>query len=210
MKIGIMVAMEAELKALERVGLKNVRLSGIGKVNAARNATEFILKDSPDCIISSGVAGGIDSSLKVGDFVVGTETAYHDVWCGEGNEMGQVQGLPRYFKASAELLDKLSALDTEGYTLHKGLICTGDQFLTTLEEDIRVKSLYPQALACDMESAAIAQVCLHYGVPFLSFRLISDVQSPDCNHQQAYDGFWKEAGQRSFELLSRFLKLLED
>ena len=70
---------------------------------------------------------------------------------------------------------------------------------------MKVKKLYPDALACDMESAAIAQVCLHYGVPFLSFRAISDVVTPQCDHQQTYDGFWADLKANSFSLLKQLL-----
>ena len=64
---------------------------GIGKVNAAAGAVELISRFQPDCIISTGVAGGIDDCLKVMDVVASSHIVYHDVWCGEGNEYGQVQ-----------------------------------------------------------------------------------------------------------------------
>lgn len=208
MKIGVIVAMESEYEALLNAGVENVVKAGIGKVNAARATAELILTERPDCIINSGVAGGIDNCLKVGDFVLGSQVAYHDVWCGEGNLRGQVQGLPQRFCADSSLLSCARGLKTENMTLHEGLICTGDQFLTTLEEDMKVKKLYPDALACDMESAAIAQVCLHYGVPFLSFRAISDVVTPQCDHQQTYDGFWADLKANSFSLLKQLLDSL--
>ena len=71
---------------------------GIGKVNAAVGATELIRRFAPDCIVSTGVAGGIDACLKVTDVVASDSLAYHDVWCGDGNEYGQVQGLPAVYK----------------------------------------------------------------------------------------------------------------
>ena len=70
---------------------------GIGKVNAAAGTVELIRNFHPDCIISTGVAGGIDSGLKVMDVVAGSQIVYHDVWCGEGNAYGQIQGLPALF-----------------------------------------------------------------------------------------------------------------
>ncbi|MEG0454705.1 MAG: 5'-methylthioadenosine/S-adenosylhomocysteine nucleosidase, partial [Bacteroides sp.] len=72
--------------------------SGIGKVNAAVGAMELIRCCRPDCVVSTGVAGGIDTSLSVMDVVVGRQVVYHDVWCGEGNAYGQVQGLPASFQ----------------------------------------------------------------------------------------------------------------
>ncbi len=209
MKVGVIVAMDSEYEALRAVGIENVVRSGIGKVNAARVTTELIINERPDCIISSGVAGGIDDSLNIGDFVIANQVAYHDVWCGEGNLRGQVQGLPQRFCADSGLLTYARALKVPDASLHEGLICTGDQFLTTLEEDREVKRMYPDALACDMESAAVAQVCLHYAVPFLAIRAISDVVTPQCNHQQAYDNFWQDLKANSFFLIKRLLDNLQ-
>ena len=72
--------------------------SGIGKVNAALSAQRLILACRPDCIISTGVAGGLDSSLRPKQVVASSEVVYHDVWCGEPNQWGQVQGMPARFR----------------------------------------------------------------------------------------------------------------
>lgn len=208
MKIGVIVALETELQALQAAGVNNVVLAGIGKVNAACAATKLILEEHPDCIINSGVAGGIDKSLNVGDFVIGNQFAYHDIWCGEGNLRGQVQGLPQRFNADEALLKVARTLKSDNFAIHEGLIATGDQFLTTLEEEAAVKALYPDALACDMESTAIAQVCHRMGVPFLAFRAISDVVTPEKNHQELYDNFWNDLKSNSFGLVSTLIETL--
>ena len=79
-----------------RVGENKVALlqCGIGKANAASGVTNLILTFHPDCIISTGVAGGIDAKLKVMDVVISKEACYHDVVCGDDCDPGQVQGLP--------------------------------------------------------------------------------------------------------------------
>ena len=205
MKKGLIVAMTSEYEALRRAGVTGVIKSGIGKADAARAATEFILTEHPDCIINSGCAGGVGAGLHVCDIVVGSQTAYHDVWCGEGNLPGQVQGLPQRFDADPALLRAALTLQTS-QPVRSGLICTGDQFLTDAEDDARVLEIYPDALACDMESAAIAQVCLHYGVPFLSFRMISDVHGSGQDATALYKDFWTKVADDSFS----FLKLLID
>ena len=87
---------------------------GIGKVNAAVGATELIRRFAPDCIVSTGVAGGIDACLKVTDVVASDSLAYHDVWCGDGNEYGQVQGLPAVYKGCAPLLEHALSLNKTG------------------------------------------------------------------------------------------------
>lgn len=84
---------------------------GIGKANAAVGAAELIRRYSPDCVVSTGVAGGIDPCLKVTDVVVSRQIVYHDVWCGDGNEYGQVQGFPAVFQGYAPLLEHALSLN---------------------------------------------------------------------------------------------------
>ena len=198
--------MSKELAALQRAGMTDAVQSGIGKAGAARTATELILRERPDCIINSGCAGGLAPSVAVGDTVLGAQTAYHDVWCGEGNLPGQVQGLPQRFDADPALLRAALSLQT-AQPVRSGLICTGDQFLTSPEDDARVLGIYPDALACDMESAAIAQVCHHYGVPFLSFRIISDTRVGG-HDMQAYADFWDRISDSSFHFLKQLIDTL--
>lgn len=204
MKTGLIVAMDSEFRALRAAGIGGVRLSGIGKVNAAMSATEMILQDRPDCIINSGVAGSLSRPVASGDMVIASRVAYHDVWCGEPNDFGQVQGLPRFFDADPALLDAAASCRMDG--THVGLVCTGDQFFISTEEDARILRLYPDALACDMESAAIAQVCARYGVPFLSFRMISDVHDDEHTQRASYADFWKNLSGKSFGMLARLLE----
>ena len=207
MKTGLIVAMTSEYEALRRAGVSDVVKSGIGKAGAARAATEFILTDRPDCIINSGCAGGIGAGVNIFDIVVGSQYAYHDVDCGDGFLPGQVQGEPPRFDADPALLRIARSLHAE-YPLHCGLICSGDQFLTKPEDDARVLSIYPDALACDMESAAIAQVCKHYGVPFLSFRIVSDVHRSHEEAEAGYRDFWERIGDDSFAFIRMLLERL--
>ena len=207
MKAGLIVAMTSEYEALLRAGIQGVKRSGIGKVAAARLATELILTEHPDCIINSGCAGALAPGMEIFDVVVGAQTAHHDVWCGEGNLPGQVQGLPQRFDADPQLLAAARALET-GRRMHFGLICTGERFFESPEEDAKVLANFPDALAVDMESAAIAQVCLHYGVPFLSFRLISDVHDSAAAQKTSYENFWKEMGDSSYAVLRELLEII--
>ena len=200
--------MDSEYEALLAAGVNGVVKAGIGKVNAARTTTELIIKEKPDCIISSGLAGGIDVHLNVGDFVIGNQTAYYDVWCGEGNQKGQVQGFPQRYCADADLLSIARNLHIDGLGIHEGLICTGDRFVSTYEEEEVIKKIYPDALACEMESCAIAQVCYIYGIPFLSFRAISDVLVPGHGHQESYDDFMADMNANSFAIVRLLLESL--
>ena len=207
MKVGVIVAMESELRSLRDSGVE-AYLSGIGKVNAARCATELILRHKPDCIINSGCAGSMREEISVGDMVIASRCAFHDVWCGSPNPFGVVEGCPRFFEADRFLLDKAESLQLSQAKLFTGLVCSGDQFFVSLEEDNRIRSLYPEVLACDMESAAIAQVCHHYGVPFLSFRIISDIHTAVSAQKESYKNFWNTIKTNSFSALRQLLDVL--
>jgi len=227
MKIGIITAMSSEQKQLasqlenrtertegpftyiEGTIRKNTVIlmqCGIGKVNATAGSVELIRNFQPDCIISTGVAGGIDTCLKVMDVVVSRQIVYHDVWCGEGNAYGQIQGLPTYFNGNDTLYQCALSLDTET-AIHGGLICSGDKFITERKELESIKGNFPDGLAVDMESAAIAQVCYLYNVPFISFRIISDTPGAE-KHLEQYQNFWGEMADRSFRITETFLKAL--
>lgn len=174
--------------------------SGMGKVNAAINTLEMIKNFSPDFIINSGVAGGLDTRLNTMDTVLGARYVYHDVWCGDGNDYGQVQQLPTFYTADKILLEAAEKLRLQNpKTVHVGLICTGDQFVSGAQAVAVIRRHFAQALACDMESAAIAQVCYRYQVPFLSMRLISDVAGKETTNMAQYENFWQTMADKGFE-----------
>ena len=223
-KIGIAVAMDKEFALFHdllegcietsplgmrlcegRVGNKQVFLmkSGIGKVAAATGVNLLCAEASPEAVVNSGVAGGIGVDLKVGDTVAGTECCYHDVDCGEGNEMGQIQGFPARFAADAALVEAVGRQDVK-----KGLICTGDQFITDSVRLQEIRKNFPQVLAVDMESAAMAQVCHMRHVPFLSLRIISDTPCAQNDNMAQYKDFWTQAPLRNFERLRTLLREL--
>lgn len=231
MKIGVLTAMTSEYEQLagllEGAALNEVgdfrylvgslggneiilRQCGIGKVNAALGTAELIRSFVPDAIVSTGVAGGIDECLGVMDVVVSSSIVYHDVWCGMGCDYGQVQGMPAVFATDDAMCRAALSLndDADNKThIHAGLICTGDQFITNRDELDKIKGNFPAGLAVDMESAAIAQTCHIYNVPFVSFRIISDTPGVD-KHIEQYENFWGEMASRSFGVTKRFLSKL--
>ena len=223
MIVGLIVAMDTEFalvsKILEqpehksihhlnfvegRFGDKRLILmkSGMGKVNAATAAVELINNFHPDILINTGIAGGIDPSLSVMDMVAGQTVVYHDVWCGEG-EYGQVQYLPPIYNGDASLLKKVSTIHSD-ITIHLGQIASGDQFVSEQSALEAIKDKFPNALAVDMESAAIAQVCYLYHIPYLALRLISDTPGIE-NHYQQYVNFWDKAPEKSLEIIEALL-----
>jgi adenosylhomocysteine nucleosidase len=198
---------ELDLVSSADFGVRNqVRcvLSGMGKVNAAVATTRLIYEYGPDCIINAGVAGSLDSDIREGSVVVGAKTAYHDVWCGGESPLGMVEGFPQRFSAHPALLE--AALGCAP-GLRSGLIITGDQFYLDEREDRRQKLLYPDALAVDMESAAIAHVCHIFDVPFLSFRIISDSHD-DGQQLKNYTDFWQSMAERSFGVIDALMHSL--
>lgn len=180
---------------------------GIGKVNAA--LTTMITKDffHPELIINSGVAGGLDESMHIGDILIADRVAYHDVWCGPGTQYGQADGCPLYFTPYEKGLEILQQLKTDGNNLKFGLLCSGDQFISTPEQVKEIKNKFPDALGCDMESAAIAQTGYWNSIPFVVIRVMSDMPGGGENISQ-YKNFWSEAPAKTFQIVSSFIKKL--
>ena len=219
MKIGIIVAMDKEYAQLKEIAASiqkhEIVLAkcGIGKVNAALGAAEMIRQHHPDVIISSGCAGGNGDDINIQDVVVSSQLVYHDVYCGRAVDdttiYGQVQGLPARFEADAHLLEVAKSLNLQSSTLnlHPGLIVTGDWFVDSREKARSIIELFPEAKAIDMESAAIAQTCYIYKVPFISFRVISDIPLRDTDASQYHD-FWNTIADRSFQVTKTFVESL--
>lgn len=214
MKIGIIVAMDKELQQLQHLftdGNVVVEKCGIGKVNAALGAAEMIRRHHPDVIVSSGCAGGNGDDIHVQDVVVGAEVSYHDVYCGTSIDQttvyGQVQGMPARYKADGQLLAKACRVKCEGFSVHPGLIVTGDWFVDSKDKMRDIISHFPEAKAVDMESAAIAQTCYKYGVPFISFRVVCDIPLRDTDASMYHD-FWNTIAENSFQVTKTFVESL--
>ena len=174
--------------------------SGIGKVNAAVATLTLIENFHPALVVNTGVAGGTGSA-RVLDVVIPDRIAYHDVWCGPGTAPGQASGFPPFFECPlpSELINKLGA--------KQGVLASGDIFVSTPDEVDHILKLYPDAVAVDMESAAIAQVCHIKNVPFICIRVISDTPGSEDNIAQ-YESFWEDAPHKTFETLKAILSLI--
>ena len=219
MKIGIIVAMDKELRQLRQFFQGSdvlVQKCGIGKVNAALGAQRMIDEFKPDCIISSGCAGGNGDDVQVRDVVVSTELCYHDVYCGKAidnsTQYGQVQGMPARYQADPFLLRKSIEVEENAkgqISLHRGLIVTGDWFVDSKEKMREIVGLFPEALAVDMESCAIAQTCYINKVPFVSFRVISDIPLRDTDASQYHD-FWDRIADSSFQVTRTYIECVKN
>ena len=204
-----------QLQALFTDGRVLVQKCGIGKVNAALGAQRMINEFHPDVIISSGCAGGNGDDVNIQDVVVSSELCYHDVYCGTAIDnstvYGQVQGLPARYQADPRLMSKatnaqLSTLNSQ-LKIIPGLIVTGDWFVDSKEKMREIIGHFPEAKAVDMESCAIAQTCYINNVPFISFRVISDIPLRDTDASQ-YHNFWDTVADHSFQVTKTFVESL--
>lgn len=236
MRIGIIGAMPEEVEALQRLievsgretrGLreylfgtiegKDVVLvfSRMGKVACSSTATTLINHHSVDLIVFTGVAGGIDPEINVGDVVVGTEFVQHDI---------DISPLPEYKKFEIPLLGLTHLPAPHKYTslayeaaksylakhspaskVHTGIIISGDQFIASPEKLHKLREEIPGALCVEMEGAALAQVCFECEVPFVVIRSISDKADSDAHVD--FPKFLKEvAAPLSAGLVQSFLR----
>lgn len=198
---------------LGRIGKNEVVMQqcGIGKVNSAIGVAEMIDNYHPDVIVSTGVAGGADVNLNVSEVVVATECAYHDAYCGEECEYGQILGMPAVFKTPKKYVDRALAINDlpcgRHPHIHAGQIVSGEWFVDSREKMSAILERFPRAMAVDMESCSIAQACHIYKTPFVSFRIISDVPLRDTKAQQYFD-FWAKMAEGSFSVTKAFLESL--
>ena len=230
MKIAIIVAMSKELKLLlpllqepsvvvannyefhlGQLGSHEVIAvqCGIGKVNAAISTLTLIENFHPDMVINTGVAGGTGGGAKILDVVIADRISYHDCWCGLGTEWGEAAGCPRYFKplTLADLIPDSEALSAHDKVKH-GLIASGDIFVSRKEDIEHILSVFPDAIAVDMESGAIAQTCFIKNVPFFCIRVVSDTPGESDNISQ-YENFWEDAPQSTFHILHHIITSLK-
>ncbi|HEO5470852.1 TPA: 5'-methylthioadenosine/adenosylhomocysteine nucleosidase [Streptococcus agalactiae] len=229
MKIGIIAAIEEELKLLvenledksQETVLSNVYYSGrygehelvlvqsgVGKVMSAMSVAILVESFKVDAIINTGSAGAVATGLNVGDVVVADTLVYHDVdLTAFGYDYGQMSMQPLYFHSDKTFVSTFEAvLSKEEMTSKVGLIATGDSFIAGQEKIDVIKGHFPQVLAVEMEGAAIAQAAQATGKPFVVVRAMSDTAAHDANI--TFDEFIIEAGKRSAQVLMAFLKAL--
>ena len=170
-------------------------LSGIGKVAAATTAA--LLCERVDAVVMVGTAGGLGADVKPGDVVVATAALQHDfdarplwprrVLPGLGVErIATAPALTDVLAAAAEQVcaehrADLAELGLGRPSVHRGLVVSGDVFVATVEASALLRSDLPDALAVEMEGAAVAQVCHVAGVPFGLVRTISDRADSDAH-----------------------------
>ena len=201
-------------------------LSKIGKVAAATTATALIERFGVARMVFTGVAGGLGARVQVGDVVVATEFLQHDL---DVSPLFPRYEVPFYGKARFESDPALTALLHAAATaalaapelgagrlfpqacVHSGLLASGDRFVSGADEARALHATLSGAghavLAVEMEGAAVAQVCLDYGVPFAAMRTISD-RADDSAHVDFSSFVQQVASQYAHRIIGRFLGLL--
>lgn len=186
---------------------------GVGKVNAGRTTQILISEYSPKYIINSGIGGGLNSQLNIGDIVISTDLIQHDF---DASFFGYAKGYmctgeknnkePTKFIADKELSEKMkNVLEKVGGERHIffGRILTGDVFIHSKDKKEELVKEF-DGYSCEMEGAAIAQVASLNKVPFTVFRVISDL--PDGRGPEDYNNFESEAAKLSCLALETFLE----
>lgn len=205
--------------------------SGVGMINAAMAAQFLIDRYDPVRVLFSGIAGGIDSAVAIGDIVVcslwvpheygywgreGLDLQGTEVWVPDQDSVVAVEALPvdgGLYGIATDLADDTIAFEAIGERVPRltvgGVGASGNSFIDSEEKRLWL-SREAGALVVDMESAAVAQVCLANGVPCLIFRSASDLAGGS-GSETARDQirqFFKVAAANSSQVVMAFLRKL--
>jgi len=181
-------------------------VSGVGKVNAAMCAQAMILTYRPGVILNTGIAGALVPGIAIGDVVVADAALQYDMdTSAVGDPAGFVSGVNRIeFPCDPAVAAALQrAAEGEGARVHRGLVATGDRFLSTKEEASAVRARFG-AIANEMEAGSIGQVCFINGVPFGILRTISDGEGDGSEFD--YARFAAAAAARSRAITLRYIQ----
>jgi len=247
MSIGIISAMRAEIQALhEQLELKTKVEKGMrtyyqgklfnqdvilvfsrwGKVASATTATQLINDFEVDEILFTGVAGGIEDRIKIGDIVIGKGLVQHDMDASpllpkyeiplltksafqtDETRTESLLGAAQFFLSQIDTSLSREVLDTfqiDEPKVHLGDIASGDQFISDISHRDAIKKGLPNVVCVEMEGAAVAQVCFEYRVPFTIIRTISD-NSNDNSHLD-FPKFAKEiASEYALGVIKRYFE----
>ncbi|OON95467.1 MAG: 5'-methylthioadenosine/S-adenosylhomocysteine nucleosidase [Epulopiscium sp. Nele67-Bin005] len=228
-KIGIIGAMDEEVIALKRKmeieetvekasmtfcsgTLKNKQVvvvkCGIGKVNSAVCTQVLIDHFNVDCIINTGVAGGLHPDINIGDIVISSDTVQHDM---DTTAFGDPKGtIPRmdksFFEADGQLIElaKEAANTLSGeHEVYVGRVASGDQFVCSIEVKEDIYSTFT-AYCAEMEGAAIAHVCYLNQIPFVIIRAISD--KADYSAEVNFEDFTELAARNATAMINSIIE----
>lgn len=225
MKIAIMGAMSEEIAPiLEKLpSYKTVEFAGnryymatymgveliiayskIGKVFSSLTAATMIEHFGADRLLFSGVAGAVSPTLRVGDLIVATKLAQHDLdITAFGHPYGYVPEGAVFIESDKYMIELSKEVALEmGKKVQEGVIATGDQFVANEERKNWIGKTFG-ADALEMEGASVAVVCDALGVPFFILRAISDAADMDASF--SFDEFLQTSAQESAEFVMKMV-----
>lgn len=194
-------------------------VSRIGKVAAASTATLLIERFGARGMVFTGVAGGLATGVNVGDVLVAQDFLQHDL---DASPLFPRYEVPAYGRSrfachealSQQLAESVQASLAEGWPaaqMHRGLVASGDRFVCGAEESRqlqqRLRAAGHEALAVEMEGAAVAQVCADHSLPFAAMRTISD-RADDTAHQDFAQFVQAVASRYAERIMRRLLQRL--
>lgn len=187
-----------------------VCVCGVGKVFAGACAEIMVLRYSPDYIINTGVGGTLTDKLDIGDVAIGTSAVQHDM---DTTPIGEPRGYIDiikgvYLKCDERIVSLIEkACIAEGIRCEKGTIATGDQFIHCEEQKNAIKANFDGCICCEMEGAAIGQICRINKVPFAVIRAISDNAGGESPSD--FSEFAKSAAENSIKVLTNVVGKLD-
>ncbi|MGB5791497.1 5'-methylthioadenosine/adenosylhomocysteine nucleosidase [Poseidonibacter sp.] len=227
-KLAIMGAMEEEIEPLlshfENVNIVEyannkfyevnyngleivIAYSKIGKVFASLTASTMIEKFSCDTLLFSGVAGGINPELKIGDLIIADKLCQHDLdITAFGHPNGYVPGGKVFVETNENLRNIAKKVANENnISVIEGTIATGDQFVHSVERKEFIQNTF-NADALEMEGASVAVVCDALNIPFFILRAISDTADMDAGFD--FDEFLKSSAKKSADYIVKIVDQL--
>ncbi|MCR5717508.1 MAG: 5'-methylthioadenosine/adenosylhomocysteine nucleosidase [Oscillospiraceae bacterium] len=218
-KIGIIGAMPSELKDIQSQQENAVRQEiagytfvesrhganqivtaccGIGKVNAAVCTQIMIDRFGVDCIINTGIAGGMNPAIKVLEIVISTNVLPHDL---DRHFLADYPPYHAEFEADSDLQSLAKTVcDEMGIVSYSGKIVSGDAFVTDSSVKAKITEVHAP-YAIDMETAAIGQCAWRNKTPFVSVRCISDLADDD--GAMSFEEFEVKAASRVAEIVMK-------
>ena len=194
--------------------------SGWGKVSAARATTRLLSIDNGtkpvDIAIFTGVAGAVDMKLKPWDIILADSLIQHDMDArpifdkylvpalNKKTVNPDIDLLENMFK---ELKDELNQKSFSKFgSLYKGLIATGDMFISNKKKINQLSKEISHLSAVEMEGAAFAQVAFQEKVEWLVIRIISDEANENASND--FNEFLNTYKLNSYNLIKCFINAL--
>jgi len=193
---------KAKYKGVEVI----VAYSKIGCAFSTLTATVLIEHFGCDKLLFSGVAGAINSELKIGDLIYASKLCKHDLdITAFGHPHGFVpEGKVFIYPDDGFIEIAKGVANKKGIELKSGVIATGDQFVSSKEKKEWIQKTF-SADALEMEGYSVALVCDALNIPFFILRAISD--SADESADVDFDAFLEKSAKVSADFI---LEMVED